>query len=368
MRLRRTPRPASTLSPRAGALAAALAVVATVSLGLAPASGAGVPPAGVEAVDDATEAGMEPGVEPVDGADTPASSAGPEAASPAPRTQGRAQGEELRGTFRLAAGQCEGGAPEAGSWFRMESSGGDPVSNNGSPCGDRTYTPLSPGTDGGLDTTAYQPAPDPRFGGPGGSGGDALADRVIEPQEFFGFDFSVVTEEQDAQTETAVPVPTVTHDGGSLSGDLRAWGVDWNGQHFNQGAPKPDGSTPRTTQLPEGTYDAGTGAFALQWRSLIVGGPFDGFTGIWHLEGTFQPAAGTPGTTASPGGGTSSGPAGSGGVSDTGSASGPAAGRTGSTAAGSGRLPQTGGGTAAVMAVGLVASAAALRRLIERGR
>jgi hypothetical protein len=40
-----------------------------------------------------------------------------------------------------------------------------------------------------------------------------------------------------------------------------------------------------------GTYDAATGHFVLQWKSLIVGGPFDRFTGSWHLEGTFVPAA-----------------------------------------------------------------------------
>jgi hypothetical protein len=29
----------------------------------------------------------------------------------------------------------------------------------------------------------------------------------------------------------------------------------------------------------------------LTWKSLIVGGQFNGFTGYWHLEGTFVPAS-----------------------------------------------------------------------------
>ena len=33
-----------------------------------------------------------------------------------------------------------------------------------------------------------------------------------------------------------------------------------------------------------------TGAFVLEWTSLISGGSFDGVTGVWHLEGTFTPA------------------------------------------------------------------------------
>ena len=43
-----------------------------------------------------------------------------------------------------------------------------------------------------------------------------------------------------------------------------------------------------------GTLDAKTGAFTLTWTSLIVGGPFNGFTGLWHLEGIFQPSAAAP--------------------------------------------------------------------------
>jgi hypothetical protein len=40
---------------------------------------------------------------------------------------------------------------------------------------------------------------------------------------------------------------------------------------------------------PAGTYDRSIHAYSLEWTSHIDGGPFNGFTGMWHLEGTFEP-------------------------------------------------------------------------------
>src|SRR6266540_4108612 len=54
---------------------------------------------------------------------------------------------------------------------------------------------------------------------------------------------------------------------GKLSADLRAFAAAYQGQHFNQGAPKPDGSTPGATTLASGTYTPATKAFSLQWAS-----------------------------------------------------------------------------------------------------
>ena len=61
--------------------------------------------------------------------------------------------------------------------------------------------------------------------------------------------------------------------------------AEWNKQYFNQGAPKPDGSG----QPAKGRYNARTKHFTLAWTSKIRGGPFNGFSGYWHLEGTFSP-------------------------------------------------------------------------------
>jgi hypothetical protein len=211
-----------------------------------------------------------------------------------PRTETAAAqaegGQQLHGVFRLTAGECAGEGVTSGSYFRMVNPGGDPdggpyVGNGDSPCGDDTYTPLQAGTEGGLSTTAYQPHPDPPFSAAGGG----TNDKITQPAPFFGVPFSTATEETDRQTGTDVPVPAITFDcGGGLAGDVRAFQAGWNRQFFNQGAPKPDGSTPEGTTGPAGTYDPATQAYSLTWTSRIVGGPFNNFTGVWHLEGTFS--------------------------------------------------------------------------------
>lgn len=211
------------------------------------------------------------------------------AVAAAPTSSASAAPTSLVGTFDISPGNCSG-AP-SGSMFRMILPTGGPsgpyVANSDSPCSDQTYTLLEPGTDGGLVTGNYQPAPSPGFDGSGNS----LAERITRPTPFFGVAFSTSTDPNDLQTGMAVPAPSLTDDGaGTLSGDLSAFGATWNNQSFNQGSPKPDGSRPGNTAGPDGTYDASTGAFTLTWTSQIVGGPFNDFTGQWHLEGVFVPA------------------------------------------------------------------------------
>lgn len=204
-------------------------------------------------------------------------------------TEEAAAGGSLVGVFGVDAGECADAGVTSGSYFRMVQSGGTLeagpfIDNADSTCGDTTWTALSPGTDGGLMTGDYQPQPDPAFD----DAGNGLAAAIIEPPVFFAVGFALATNPVDPQTETDTPAPELSaDDSGVLSGDLSAAGVDWNGQSFNQGAPKPDGSTSDGTTAPLGTYDADTGAYTLEWTSTIVGGAFDGFTGVWHLEGTF---------------------------------------------------------------------------------
>lgn len=199
---------------------------------------------------------------------------------------------ELRGAFAVVAGACAPDGTRSGSFFRMVQPGGTLeegpfVANADSPCEDKTWTPLRPGTDGGLVTGGYQPHPEPAF-----AGNDGAAAAIVEPTSFFAVRFAAATNPTDPQAGQAVPAPTVSVDEqGALSGDLSAFGVAWNQQHFNQGAPKPGGARPGLTAGPSGTYDEGTGAYALDWSSQIEGGPFNNFTGVWHLEGTFAPAA-----------------------------------------------------------------------------
>jgi hypothetical protein len=208
--------------------------------------------------------------------------------------------DALTGTFRLSPGRCDGGA--TGSYFRMilpsGTTSGPWIDNADSTCADRTYTLFTPGTDGGLVTGGYQPAPSPGFDGDGNS----LAAKIIRPVRFFGVDFSLSTNPIDLQTNGKTSTPVVQADGGKLSGDLSAFAATWNKQAFNQGSPKPGGSRPGLTSPVSGSYNAATHAYSLTWTSQIVGGPFNNFTGLWHLEGTFVPAgsgsAAPSGTTA----------------------------------------------------------------------
>lgn len=208
----------------------------------------------------------------------------------------------LVGTLELQPGSCASG--ETGSYFRMilpgkTANGPDSsyISNGNSTCGDQTYTLLSPGTDGGFAIGGYQPGPSPAFD----SSGNSLAGQIIEPVAFFGIKFSVETSAVDAQTGQSVPVPSINVDGaGDLSGNLEAFSAAWNKQYFNQGSPKPGGASPGLTAGPTGTYNASTGAFTLDWTSQIVGGPFNSFTGQWHLTGTFTAKPGSTPTTATP--------------------------------------------------------------------
>ena len=189
-----------------------------------------------------------------------------------------------KGVLEVEAGACTGPAP-TGSWFRMIQPGGKPgsgpfVTNGDSSCTDKGVTPLSAGTDGGLRVGDYQPQPDPPFG----DGGASKSAAVIAPATFFAVPFGMSTNPTDPQTGEKVPAPSVTIDGSKLRANLSAVSVSWNGQHFNQGAPKPGAKTGEAT----GTFDEATHRYTLEWTSLIKGGPFNGFTGVWHLEGTFR--------------------------------------------------------------------------------
>lgn len=194
----------------------------------------------------------------------------------------------LVGVFRIDAGECAEGGVTKGSYFRMVQPGGNPeagpfVPNGDSKCADKTFTPLSSGTDGGLVTGDYQPNPDPAFD----STGNGVAARLTQPQTWFAVRFSLSTNKKDPQTGIEVAAPSLRVSGTALTGDLRAFAASWNGEFFNQGSPKPDGSKPGHTSGPLGSYDPATKRFALDWSSQIVGGPFNNFTGIWHLEGAF---------------------------------------------------------------------------------
>jgi len=199
-------------------------------------------------------------------------------------------GTPLIGTFRLAAGDCSGATP-TGTYFRMIDPGGTIATgkyfaNPDSTCADKSITVEQPGTDGGLVTGSFQPDPATPFD----AFGNSLSGRILVARSFTAIKFGISTNPSDPQTHQKVTAPTITLQGNSLSGQITAWSAAWNKLYFNQGSPKPDGSRPGLTSPVIGTYDASTHAFVLTWASEVVGGPFNGFTGFWHLQGTFVAA------------------------------------------------------------------------------
>jgi hypothetical protein len=206
---------------------------------------------------------------------------------------------KLNGLFRLVPGTQSISGTITGSNFVMKHEDA-PLLNGDSPFYDKTFTPLRPGSDGGLSTVKYQPAPTPAFAG--GDTGGSLASSITQPQKFFGYDFSITTDPVDRQTGQPTPLAEIYEKDGKLFGQTSAWDAQWNGLSFNQGSPKPDGTyqaNPGTTPSYSaggtvavfGTYDSATKHFTLKWQSLIVGGPFNTYTGQWNLDGTFEPAA-----------------------------------------------------------------------------
>ena len=196
----------------------------------------------------------------------------------------------LVGTFTLVAGDCAGGKL-SGTYFRMIQRGGTLATgpyflNPDSTCPDKSYSVETPGTDGGLVTGTYQPGPAKAFD----AMGNALATSIVKPGSFTAIGFSILTDKNDPQSHKAVPAPQIFANGTTLSGQITAWSAAWNNLYFNQGSPKPDGSSPGLTSPVTGTYDPSTHAFVLTWTSTIVGGPFNGFSGYWHLQGTFVPS------------------------------------------------------------------------------
>jgi hypothetical protein len=192
----------------------------------------------------------------------------------------------LTGLLGITAGACSGATP-TGSYFRMVTPTGQVgrgpyVGNADSSCHDKTVTVLAAGSDGGVRLASYQSQPSPAFT----TGGDSTSSSIVAPVAFFAVKFGVSTNAKDPQTGAAVPAPKATREGTKLTVDLQAWSVGWNHQEFNQGAPKPGTSTAPAT----GTLDPATGAYTLDWTSKIKGGPFNGFTGVWHLTGTFHSA------------------------------------------------------------------------------
>jgi hypothetical protein len=206
--------------------------------------------------------------------------------------QAQAIGTPLSGTLAISPGKyVPAGHGKAshytGSYFRMLLPGATDkyFRNPNSKAKDKTYTLFVPGTQKGLRLGSFQQPPTPAFA----SDGFALANSIVQPMKFAGIDFSISTAPADAQSGQADVAPSLSTVGGQVVGNFSAWTAEWNSIYFNQGSPKPGGSYPGLTHPVNGTYNSRTKAYQIIWYSLIVGGPFNGFTGYWHLQGTLIP-------------------------------------------------------------------------------
>ena len=206
-----------------------------------------------------------------------------------------AQGQapvQLVGIFRISEGACNpANGTVTGSYFRLIFPKGNVhtgffFQNATSGCFDKSYTTVSAGNQEGLVTGSYQPGPAPAFA----RNGDARARAIIRPVAFATVDLSLLTQPRDPQTKKSVPAPSITVTGSKLTGNLEAVSASWKKLYFNQGSPKPGGGRPGLTTPVSGLYSVRTHHFVMTWTSLIVGGPFTGFIGEWHLEGTFIPS------------------------------------------------------------------------------
>ena len=145
------------------------------------------------------------------------------------------------------------------------------------------------GPAGGITLGTHQPfvlSPDVPHppSGTGYAGTPASLTTAMQTFQFFGVNTYIGLNAVSYQSGNAKPAPSATVDAaGNLSVELSSWEVIWNGSVFEQG-PRVSAATgfaPAT-----GTYDYETGNYSIGWVSKIVGGPFSGVPGHWHLEGT----------------------------------------------------------------------------------
>ena len=188
---------------------------------------------------------------------------------------------------------------QGGSYFAMGS-------NN--PNGNAAM--LSPGTADGIQLDSFQnfvtdpnePHPDGHPDAPfgAGSGYSALVSEgsAFSSFSFFGTSTYIGLNPISYQSGIAKNTPTLDLVSGScvsnvcdITADFSAWEVYWNGSVFEQG-PRPDNTLP--FELAAGTVDIVTGDYALDWSSQILGGPFNGVTGFWHIEGQFTNVSAVP--------------------------------------------------------------------------
>jgi ABC-type amino acid transport substrate-binding protein len=198
----------------------------------------------------------------------------------------------LIGLFKITPGQCTTAqAKPTGSYLiAISAAANHAVTNSQGGCANSSYTPLTPGSDGGLITGGFQTEPRPAFD----ANRNAAATRIIKPVSFGPFRFGLSTNPRDEQDapggEPAFPAPVALDTDGALAIDLRSLVLTYAGRA---------GSTCKQSyglgcwelgsKSAAGTYDAATHHFVIDWFSGESFVP-NGDSIEVHLEGTFVPS------------------------------------------------------------------------------
>jgi hypothetical protein len=116
---------------------------------------------------------------------------------------------------------------------------------------------------------------------------------VLAPFPFFTASTYTGTNPVSYVTGNAAGTPTFDYDPvtGEFTVDLSSWAVLWNGTVFDQGpgGTGTDGTNPvNYADAVDASFDPVTKRYSVSWGNLIIGGPFNGFNGYWHFEGTYE--------------------------------------------------------------------------------
>jgi ABC-type amino acid transport substrate-binding protein len=201
----------------------------------------------------------------------------------------------LIGLFKLTPGHCTTAqAKPTGSYLiAISAAENHAVTNKQGGCADPAYTPLTPGTDGGLITGGFQTEPKPAFD----AERNATATRIVKPVAFGRFRFGMSTNPRDEQDapggEPAFPAPVALDTDGALAIDLRSLVLTYAGRsHSTCKQSYGLGCWELGSKSASGTYDAATHQFVIDWFSGESFVP-NGDSIEVHLEGTFVPGSGT---------------------------------------------------------------------------
>lgn len=205
------------------------------------------------------------------------------------------------GTITLTTGSNS--APFTGSWVRLYQTAlgaGNPAGyfvNPSSPAADQTYTPVVNGTQGIKLGTPVQGLASPAFDG----GGNSLTNTILKPVPFAGVNFSAFTAvNTDKKTKNGKKGLWIKVAGGKsatvavTSADFSGWTIAYGGdsKYSTPGATSDvlaGGNLTGSLTWKDPKNKALGGSIILNWSSQITEPPFQPFTAVWQLQGTYTP-------------------------------------------------------------------------------